>query len=142
MKDGKQIPTLLAVNQPLAFNLFWKNVGNGSAYEVDARTKSFIEPDFSADSQREVVSRFTSWLGAQPHSSTSLPKDQETFITASGEILSPEDLANILDGRRVAFVLASVRFKDDFGSHEARLCRSLLPPTLKIWGACPYEGEN
>jgi len=115
------------VNRPLAFNVFVKNVGNGSAYNVEEQFRSFIKPDISRGSQQSAVTDFQSWVAVQPHNSRSWPKDDTELSTAWGEILSPEDYSNLTTGRRTVFVIGKVTFADDFGSHEFDICRVIQP---------------
>jgi hypothetical protein len=146
------------VDKPLAFNVRIKNVGNGSAYNLERHFRSFIGPDISVGSQREAVSKFQAWLPVQPHNSTSWAKDYEVFDTAWGEIMSPEDYSNVTtNNRRTVFVIGKVTFDDDFGPHEFDVCRVLQPqdsvpisasPSPHIiaqetWGTCGIlEGEK
>ena len=125
------------IDKPLAFNVFLKNVGNGSAYNVEEHLRSFIKPDTSRGSQQEAVADFQSWLLVQPHNSKSWPKDNAQFSTASGEVLSPEDYSNLTTGRRTVFVIGKVTFNDDFGSHELDICQALLPQESIPPGAFP-----
>ena len=84
-----------------------------------------------------------------------MAKDEKKFSTAYGNILSPEDFDNLTYDRRIVYVLAKMKFEDDFGSHTVELCRYLqpqtkLPPELsgaskmivEIWGDCgEFNGE-
>src|SRR5262249_49450362 len=54
------------IDQPLSFIVNLKNVGNGSAYHVLVRAKSFLKPDMDISSQREAINDFQIWLKSQP----------------------------------------------------------------------------
>lgn len=147
------------VDKPLAFNVFAKNVGNGSAYNAEEHFHSFVKPDNSASSESDVVKDFKSWLLVQPHNSRTWPKDSESFSTAAGDVISPEDYSNLTTGRRTVFVIGNLTFDDDFGSHEFDVCQVIqkqmeLPPDFlpgfnkvtvptEIWGFCSiFNGEK
>ncbi len=144
------------VNQPLSFAVYKTNVGSGSAYNVDTKTRSFLEADTSLSSQKQSINEFSSWIKSnQTRSKDTMAKGDRNFSSASGNILTPEDFNNLTSDRRTVYVLARVLFEDDFGSHTVEYCHFLEPQTkmppgypgqvgiVEIWGDCEeYNGEN
>ena len=133
------------------------NVGSGSAYNVDIRLRSILEPDASLSSQRLAVNEFTTWMKSLGSGSVgfTIAKNERRFHTAGGNILSPEDFANLVADRRTAFILSRVSFEDDFGSHTVELCEYMepqakMPPDfsgsvsiIEIFAPCQeYNGER
>ena len=128
------------VDQPLSFNVYQINVGSGSAYNLDARGRTLLEPDMSLSSQRVAIDEFEVWLKSQSNSAKqTLPKGQPSFISAAGVILTPEDYNNIIANRKTVYVLARVLFEDDFGSHTAEVCEYLEPQQTRLLPA-PFPG--
>jgi hypothetical protein len=146
-----------AVGKPLGFNIFRTNVGSGSAFNVNIFSRTYIEPDISEESQRHAISQFTEWIksSSEKHKGGSIAKGEQSFDTAWGDILTPEDYSNLVNDRRIAFILSRTYFEDDFGSHVAELCKYIEPqpkPTadvnipyivVEIYAGCTeYNGEK
>jgi hypothetical protein len=110
--NGALVPySWFVVNQPLSFAVYKTNVGNGSAYNVDVKTRSFLEADTSVSSQRQAISEFAVWLKSQTKSGITMAKGDKNFSGANGNVLSPEDLNNLIADRRIAYVLTRVLLK-------------------------------
>jgi hypothetical protein len=125
----------------LSFNVGQTNVGSGSAYNVDVRARSFIEPDMSLSSQRAAITEFESWLKSQgAPSKQNISKGSRTFVSAAGAILTPEDFNNVVADRKTVYVLARILFEDDFGSHTTEVCSYLEPQQTKLLPA-PINGN-
>jgi hypothetical protein len=119
------------VGEPLAFNIYYKNVGNGMAFDVVFEARAVLKPDYSSFSEQEAIAEFQKWLQERPlKTGLSIPKDLEQWNTASGGILSPEDLNNLLKGRRVMYLVGIIQFRDDFGKHTQQICQFLQPPEV------------
>jgi hypothetical protein len=139
--------TFLQVDSPLAFNIWWSNVGTGPGWDGSERAHVFIEPDGAPSSETDAIDRFDKLKTSEPlRCCLTFPKGGSGFTTAFGQILSPEDYANLVNGRRVAFVLAELQYADSIGKHTVKSCNSLQPPQvggLLIWGSCShYNGTD
>jgi hypothetical protein len=139
-------PSFLVANRPLAFNVEYKNVGNGSASKVKAIGLASIQADESTASQRLAISEFKRYRIENLLEET-LQKDQEKYITAYGPTLSAEDVTNIMIGKKVVYVVADITFDDDFGSHAQHVCQLIEPIVperqFEIWSDChQYNSEE
>jgi hypothetical protein len=144
--DEYPVPFLM-VNMPLSFNVRYTNVGNGTAVNLGSRMHVFIEPDISTTSESDVHEQFEKMKVSQPlKGAVMLAKGADQFGSAKGPILSPEDYANLMFGRRVAYIVAELRYRDDIGAHYRHYCQALLPPQPGghvIFATCEnYNDEN
>jgi hypothetical protein len=77
---------------------------------------------------------------------STIPKDEMHFFTAEGPILSPEDLDNILNGRRIVTLVFELSFADDYGTHSVEGCEMLEAPQVSnvpTWISCEeHNGEK
>jgi hypothetical protein len=122
------------VGEPLGFNIYFKNVGNGMAYEADFQAMAALESDSSQYSQQRAIAEFEKWLQAQLKPRMSIPKDKELWASALGAIVTPEDVNNLLKGRKVMYLVGTIQFRDDFGKHTQRICHFLQPPVVTATG--------
>jgi hypothetical protein len=121
-------------------------VGNGTAVNIAGRSHSFIEPNISTTSENDVLERFEKMKSSEPlKGSGAMPKGAIQFVSAQGQILSPEDYANLVYGRRVVYVIAELAYKDDSGGHFRRYCQALEPPQpggIVIWANCDHFNDE
>jgi hypothetical protein len=119
----------LAVDSPLRLNVHFKNVGSGPATNANHVGRVYIEPDESVSSGHDAVVQFDRWEKLQPpRARGTIAKDETGFITAQGDIVTPEDFKNVTLGRRTVFLVGTFWFDDDFGSHYHNFCWLLEPP--------------
>jgi hypothetical protein len=142
---GERRAEFLLVNSPLAFNLWYTNLGPGVALNITNRSGLYIEPDQSSSSQSLALAQFEKSVEPPKGAGITLAKGDSAFLTAHGAILSPEDYDNLVYGRRVEYLIVEFSYHDDAGSHVRQLCQSLLPPQeggFLIWGSCEsFNGE-
>lgn len=132
------ISEVLFVNRPIAFNVYYKNVGTGSARQARPYSRSSTQEEASPISEKAAIADFENRLASLPLSAGhDMARDDELWLTAYGPVLSPEDVSNITLGRRVIYLVASIGFEDDYGSHIRHMCKVILPPhpgqSLIIW---------
>lgn len=122
------------VGEPLGFNIYYKNVGNGMAYDAKFQAMAVLESDSSQYSQQRAIAEFEKWLQTSPKMRSSIPKDKELWNSALGAIMTPEDVNNLLKGRKVMYLVGTIEFRDDFGKHTQRICQLLQPPVVTALG--------
>lgn len=122
-------PNWPLVGEQLGVNFRYKNVGNGTAYNTRFKGHTVLKPDYSPYSEKEAIEEFEKWLQVLPVTEgSSLAKDATGWNTAYGAIVTPEDLNNLMTGRKVMYVVSILQFRDDLGNHRLRICRFLQPP--------------
>jgi len=142
------VPDAFVINSKLAVNVDLKNVGKSPAANIQDWRHTYIQGDGSLTSQEDVVESFKKWIATNPSIGGNTVQSGEVFwVTAQGDILSPEDRQNIMSGRRAVYVLVNMHFTDDFGGHEYHFCQFLSPPQggggTMIWNFCsPYNDEH
>jgi hypothetical protein len=139
-------PSFLPIGQPLAMNVSYKNVGSGSAFNLATAAYALLEADESKPSQVRAITQFEEWNKTMPSlPSGTLAKDVEHFFTARGQRVSPEDVANLVAGRRVVYIVGLIAFKDDYGDRVQPFCQFLQTPQVGgalIWGLCSNYNEE
>lgn len=120
----------IPVDWPLEFNVYYKNVGDGPAFNVYRSGRVYIEPDISLNSSRDAVERFESWrkTEANQRSGWTIERGESGFVSFKGDIVSPEDYQNLVNGRRIAYIVGLFSWDDDSGAHSHELCKRLQPP--------------
>lgn len=89
-------PDFLEINQPLAFNLGFTNVGKGTAFNFRQDCFMFMEPDISKSSESDAIARFHARSSVmEDRGGGTLTPTESTFVTCYGAKLSPEDRDNI-----------------------------------------------
>jgi hypothetical protein len=146
--DPSYLPIPFVVNEPLGVNVTVSNVGKGPAKIISHYARAYIQNDLSKQSQDETVSAFAGWMKTNPPKGKGelLPPTQPFFFTADGSTLTPEDYANLANGRRVLHVIAYVKYTDDFGTHEFQFCQMLQPirpySAKPIWAICEVYNDD
>ena|SRR3989442_8292126 len=141
------IPNPFVINEPLRANVWVKNVGKGPGRITSHYSRTYIREDVEITSQQSAVAEFRRWMEANPPKSSGefLPPEQPFWFTSDGAVLSPEDYQNLINGRRVFYVLSDVRFTDDFGTHEFQNCQMLQPlrrNELSVFAYCKVFNDE
>jgi hypothetical protein len=119
----------LQIGSPLSMNVWTPNVGPGVASNSITRAAMFTEPNISSVSENEALDQFGRISKSlEPLGPVTLASGQRTFITAEGPIVTPEDYSNLVSGRRVAYLIVEIAYRDDTGSHTRHLCQAIEPP--------------
>jgi hypothetical protein len=121
-------PIPFIANKNLLLNIYYQNVGTGTAYNFLHAERAYIENDDTIISQRKAVETFRYDLSKPAATGSTVSKEEKGFITAWGPVLSPEDVDNLQQGRRVAIAVGEMRYEDDFGSHDKTICFMVQPP--------------
>jgi hypothetical protein len=137
------IGALVQPNQKIGVNVYYENVGTGTAVGVAGLADTSIQDDDSLASQRSAVEHFEKWKLSQDHSRSDIAKGHKSYITGYGPVLSPTDADNIILGRRTMITVAEIPFFDDFGSHVQLLCLYPKPGNSPIvWVRCREHNEE
>lgn len=143
---GEHRAEFLQVDQPLAFNIAYTNVGPGVAVNIEPHRGIFIEPGHSPLTESDALAQFEKAKAITPaRGIITQVKGDSAFVTAEGPVLSPEDYNNLVYGRRVVYVVAELAYHDDSGTHVRQYCQFLQPPAtggILIWAYCDnFNGE-
>lgn len=125
-------PIWPVVGRPLDINFRYKNVGSGTAFDMQVESTSLLMPDYSITSQEHAITSFEKQLGDRPPPTrwTQTKDDDRWSTTKGGPIFSAEDNAKFVSGQTVIFAVGIIQFRDDFGEHTLRMCRYLQPPRV------------
>lgn len=136
--------SFLLLDAPLRFNVALVNVGSGSAMNTLPFARSSIQLDASEASQDAAIAQFESYSRAHDGGTGSIAtKGDRSFITASGPVLSSQDIDDIKHLRKYIFVTGAIQFRDDYGSHTQHLCVYLDPQPNEVWDRCKkWNDEN
>jgi hypothetical protein len=126
--------------QPLAMQVFFKNVGTGPSINTDTYSRLIPEEDESKHSSDDAIGRFKEYEKIRDIGTNNIPKDEPGhFMVARGPILGHDDVTNLVSGVRTVYLVGTINFKDDFGSHTQFICKVLekpVRPDMANWGTC------
>jgi hypothetical protein len=122
-------PALFPVGQPATLYLSWRNLNAVPATNPLPLGQMFLRQDAQESTQQELISIYKDQVAGAikkiPAGTTLAPILQNgpnTSFTVRGPIIMHKDVDLISAGKEVVFVLATVRFRDTLGEHEAHEC--------------------
>ena len=124
-------PDFLVVNANLAFNIFYSNTGRNPAHNITSYGKSFIGQDSTPVTEKNIVADFYTAIPSDIRASDGFGDilvNEPKFSTGFGPKLSPEDIDNLVSGRKIAYVIGAIQFQDDFGKHTRQVCSYVQAP--------------
>jgi hypothetical protein len=128
---------------PLSMNIFFKDVGTGPAVNTDSYSRAFIEEDESRRSADDAIGKYKVFERSHALGTDNVPKDAPGYyMTALGAMLSDEDVINLVRGIRVLYIMGTIKFKDDFGSHTQYICKTSNGPCRLMWRIGGHVGSG
>jgi hypothetical protein len=138
MQNGQ--PALFPVGEPLAFNLAVFEVGGRTpAKNITYYTRAYLRQTHDAVGQQSAKDDFSRWMAAnKPILGLTAQPNTGFYFSAQGDPVSSDDVANIMSGKLFVFLIADIKFTDDFGGQEYKYCQWLHTPQqdMQVWEYC------
>jgi hypothetical protein len=125
---------------PLSMRIGFENVGTGPSINTDSYSRSFIQGDESRRSADDAIAQFKEYARNRTVGTDNVPKGATGYyMVAQGNVLSDQDVLDLVHNVRVMYVVGTIKFKDDFGHHTQYICKTLQRPVSAngaSWGTC------
>ena len=139
----------LSVGHMLFFNYTYKATGPDPVGFLGGTRWLYLEPDASAETESEMIKNFeakTKKNAGKTSEATWMPGqsafDSAEDIDGNGQrrIITQEDLDALHSGRKIAYVVVELAYKDTGTLHHSRLCIFLQPPAMVATAIWHYRG--